>query len=197
MAKLIRVALAGEGGQGVQSVAEILAEAAYDEGKQALYIPNFGLEQRGGVSVAFLQVSDKRIGSPKFPKGDVVVALSSRAVERTHIYSGPKTLYVYDSSFHLSQEDLPPQAARIISIPALEKSKELHPRVFNIIVMGTVVGLTGIVSYEAAKKGLEKQLGYKFEKNPALRDLNYRALDAGVEMAEQALKGGNVIYAQG
>ena len=40
---LVRIAFAGEGGQGVQSVAEILAEAAYDEGKQTIYIPNFDL----------------------------------------------------------------------------------------------------------------------------------------------------------
>ena len=72
---LVRVALAGEGGQGVQSVAEILAEAAYNENKQAIYIPNFGLEQRGGVSIAFIQVSDERIGAPKFNKADVVIAM--------------------------------------------------------------------------------------------------------------------------
>ena len=80
---LVRIALAGEGGQGVQSIAEILAEAAYNENQQALYIPNFGLEQRGGVSIAFLQFSDKRIGAPKFQKADIVIALSERAVART------------------------------------------------------------------------------------------------------------------
>ena len=46
MAKVVKIALAGEGGQGVQSIAEILAEAANEQGKQALYIPNFGVEQR-------------------------------------------------------------------------------------------------------------------------------------------------------
>ena len=55
---LVRIALAGEGGQGVQSIAEIMAEAAYENNQQALYIPNFGLEQRGGVSIAFIQFSD-------------------------------------------------------------------------------------------------------------------------------------------
>ncbi|ADI00849.1 MULTISPECIES: 2-oxoacid:acceptor oxidoreductase family protein [Syntrophothermus] len=195
MRPLTRVVLAGEGGQGVQAVAEILAEAAYNEGKQALYIPNFGLEQRGGVSVAFIQVGDKRIGAPKFPKGDVVVALSGRAVLRTHQYSGPNTIYVYDSSFKLEHDDLPPEARRILSIPALEKAKELHPRVFNIVVMGAVLGFTDIVSYEAAKEALEKQLGYKFQKDPGLRDLNYRALDAGIELAREASKGEEVRYA--
>ncbi|MCR4400189.1 MAG: 2-oxoacid:acceptor oxidoreductase family protein [Syntrophomonadaceae bacterium] len=196
MAKLTRVALAGEGGQGVQVVAEIIAEAAYDEGKQAIYIPNFGLEQRGGVSVAFIQVSDTRIGAPKFHTGDVVVALSSRAVRRTHQYSGPQTLYVYDSSFELSPQDYPPQAKQVLGIPALERSKAIHPRVFNIIVMGLVVGLTGIVSYDALKQALDKKLGYKFEKNPALRDMNYQALDAGIEMAREALKGGEFAHAE-
>jgi 2-oxoglutarate ferredoxin oxidoreductase subunit gamma len=52
--KVIKIALAGEGGQGVQSIAEILAEAANEGGKNALYIPNFGVEQRGGVSIAFV-----------------------------------------------------------------------------------------------------------------------------------------------
>ena len=36
MTKAVKIALAGEGGQGVQSIAEILAEAANEQGKQAL-----------------------------------------------------------------------------------------------------------------------------------------------------------------
>jgi hypothetical protein len=84
---LIRIALAGEGGQGVQSVAEILTEAAYNENQQTIYIPNFGLEQRGGVSIAFIQFSDKRIGAPKFNKADAVIALSGRAIGRTAGYN--------------------------------------------------------------------------------------------------------------
>ena len=37
-----KIVLAGEGGQGVQSIAKILVEAGYEAGKQVLYIPNFG-----------------------------------------------------------------------------------------------------------------------------------------------------------
>jgi len=188
---LMRIALAGEGGQGVQSIAEILAEAAYNQNQQAIYIPNFGLEQRGGVSIAFIQFSDARIGAPKFHKADVVIALSERAISRTVGYSGPETLYVYDSGFKISPDELPRIAKRIIGIPAIETAnKELHPRVFNIIIMGAVIGLTNVVSFEAAKEALESKLAYKFDKNPALRDLNYRALEIGKHMAEQALQEG-------
>lgn len=190
---LFRIALAGEGGQGVQSIAEILAEAAYNENKQAIYIPNFGLEQRGGVSIAFLQFSERRIGAPKFQKADIVIALSSRAVERTLTYSGAETLYVYDSSFHLGPDELPEQARQIIDLPAIETANNnLHPRVFNIIIMGAIIGLSNVVSFEAAKEALENKLAYKFEKDPKLRELNYKALEIGQEMGEKALKEGVV-----
>ncbi|MDO4542586.1 MAG: 2-oxoacid:acceptor oxidoreductase family protein, partial [Bacillota bacterium] len=65
MSDLKRIMLAGEGGQGVQSVAAILSEASYAAGREVMYIPNFGVEQRGGVSIAFMQISDEVIGSPK------------------------------------------------------------------------------------------------------------------------------------
>lgn len=188
---LTRIALAGEGGQGVQSVAEILAEAAYNENKQTIYIPNFGLEQRGGVSIAFIQFSDSRIGAPKFNKADAVIALSERAVDRTLGYSDANTLYVYDSSFNVTSEDLPKEAKKIIAIPAVETANnELHPRVFNIIIMGAVIGLTNVVAFDSAKNALEKKLGYKFEQNPKLRELNFRALEIGKQMAEKSLKEG-------
>ncbi len=98
MPELTRIALAGEGGQGVQVVGEILAEAAYEAGKEAIYIPNFGVEQRGGVSIAFVQISDKQIGSPKFKKADLLVVLSPRGVERTKSFLTHETKYIYDSS---------------------------------------------------------------------------------------------------
>lgn len=188
---LIKVALAGEGGQGVQSIAEIIAEAAYNANKQTIYIPNFGLEQRGGVSIAFIQVSDKRIGAPKFFKADIVVALSERAVCRTSEFSDSNTIFVYDSSFSIPEEERPKEFRKFIGIPALETAnRDLHPRVFNIIIMGAVIGLSNLVSFEAAKDALEHKLAYKFEKNPALRDLNYQALEIGKELAEKALQEG-------
>ncbi|MGE5395915.1 MAG: 2-oxoacid:acceptor oxidoreductase family protein [Chitinophagales bacterium] len=192
---LIKIALAGEGGQGVQSVAEILAEAAYNEGKQAIYIPNFGLEQRGGVSIAFLQVSDKRIGAPKFNKADIVVALSERAVVRSHNYSGPDTIFVYDSSFSVQPEELPPVYKTLIDIPAIENSKRLSTRVFNVIIMGAVLALNEIVSFDSVREALQKKLGYKFEKNAELRELNFKALDVGRQLIKEKMKGGEKVCA--
>ncbi|HHT49656.1 MAG TPA: pyruvate oxidoreductase subunit gamma [Firmicutes bacterium] len=93
-----KIIIAGEGGQGVQSIGELLAEAAFRSGKQALYIPNFGVEQRGGVSVAYVQIADGAIGAPKFQKADLLAVLSKRAAERTKGYLRPGSIYLYDQS---------------------------------------------------------------------------------------------------
>lgn len=183
--RLLKVAMAGEGGQGVQAAAEILAEAAFLDGREALYIPNFGVEQRGGVSVAFVQIapSGHPIPAPKFRTGDVVVALSDRAIRRAADYVGSETTFVYDSSIQGAEDDLPGQAARTIGIPALRTAAQsLHPRVFNILILGAILGLTRALDLEAVKAALENRLGYKFAKEPSLRDLNYRALETGLKM---------------
>ncbi len=188
MAKAVKIILAGEGGQGVQSVAEIIAEAANEQGREALYIPNFGVEQRGGVSVAYLQIGDEPIGAPKFLTGDIVVALSDRAVHRTRQYVGPDTVFVYDSGIEGVEDAIPTNAKKVLAIPAIDVAKsELHPRVFNIIIMGAVIKATGVVPEDRAKDAIEKKLGYKFEKNPKLRELNFKAIDRGAELVAGAL----------
>ncbi|MBZ4687593.1 MAG: 2-oxoglutarate ferredoxin oxidoreductase subunit gamma [Clostridia bacterium] len=188
MAKGVKIALAGEGGQGVQSVAMILTEAAYAMGKEALYIPNFGVEQRGGVSVAFVQIDDEKIGSPKFKTADIVVALSDRAVRRTTMYCDQETLFFYDDNIEDVEEDLPKNSKKVVALPAIKVAKEeLHPRVFNVVVMGAVIGATGVVTEEKAKEALESKLGYKFEQNPELREMNFKALQRGMEIVKEVM----------
>lgn len=238
MAKVIKVALAGEGGQGVQSIAEILAEAANDEGKNALYIPNFGVEQRGGVSIAFVQISDGAIGAPKFQKADILIPLSPRSVKRTRMYAGEDTIYIYDNSLvqegevndnivglqyfdvtppcptaehpnsdlqadliagepktcsftkpgpGVNEADIP-KVKKVIAIPANDIAKnELHPRVFNMIVLGAVIAATGVLPMETIKTALETKLGDKFKANPELRKMNFQALERGYDLIKGAM----------
>ena len=91
-----------------------------------------------------------------------------------------------DSSKEKDQVKLPEKAANIIGIPANDIAKnELHPRVFNIIILGTLLKATAVVPLERIKEAIETKLGDKFEKNPALRELNYKALDKGMSLVER------------
>lgn len=87
----MKILIAGVGGQGAQTAAQAIAKAAFKEGKKVLYIPNFGVEQRGGASIAFVIVSEKPVVYPKFRTADVLGLLSDKIKERTKRYQGPKT----------------------------------------------------------------------------------------------------------
>lgn len=220
MEKITKVVFAGEGGQGVQLAGELLADAAYVSGLETVYIPNFGVEQRGGVSIAFVQVAKERIGAPKFAKADILVVLSPRSVERTRGYLKPGTIYVYESSTieapmimdqavgiqgydtvapeafatmagnHQGEPVTPPQVPdlKLLGIPAAGIAKtEFSPRVFNIIILGLVVELIGIIPLEKVIEALERKLGAKFQENPSLRELNLKALYKGTEYSKSAV----------
>jgi len=178
-----KIVVAGEGGQGVQSVAKILVEAGYEAQKHVLYIPNFGVEQRGGVSIAFCQISDEEIGEPRFSKGDIVVMLSDRAIDRCSCYVDENTTVIYDSSVCTIKPEL--NAKEIIGLPANQiANDELHTRVFNIIILGIILKATGVVGIDYAKTAMEKALGKKFDARPELRELNYKAIERGISLLE-------------
>ncbi len=181
----VKMVLAGEGGQGVQSIAKILVEAGYEAQKNVLYIPNFGVEQRGGVSIAFCQIADEKIGEPRFSKSDIAILLSDRAIERCSTYIDKNTTVIYDSSVCTIKPEV--EAKEVIAIPANEiANKELSARVFNIIVLGALLNATKVVSMDNIKSSMEYALGKKFAAKPELRELNYKALERGMSLIEKA-----------
>lgn len=178
-----KIVLAGEGGQGVQSIAKILVEAGYEAGKQVLYIPNFGVEQRGGVSIAFCQIADEIIGEPRFSKGDIVIMVSDRAIDRCMTYVDKNTTIIYDSSVCTKKPEA--DCKQIIGIDANKIANEdptLGARVFNIILLGVIQAATKVLGIDDIKNSMEVALGKKFVQKPELREKNYKALEVGIEL---------------
>ena len=65
--------------------------------EKKLYIPNFGIEQREYLP-AFVQIGTETVGSPKFEHAHLVVALSSRSLERLQGYMNEDSIILFDSS---------------------------------------------------------------------------------------------------
>lgn len=61
---MIRILLAGQGGQGVLSAGKMLAESGLWEGKEVSYLPAYGPEMRGGTANCSVIISDEEIASP-------------------------------------------------------------------------------------------------------------------------------------
>ena len=74
---MIRILLAGQGGQGVLSAGKIIAESGLHEGKEVSYLPAYGPEMRGGTANCSVIVSDEEIASPLCNEPDVLVAMNA------------------------------------------------------------------------------------------------------------------------
>ena len=88
---MVKILLAGDGGQGIQLLSDVICRAAIEHGLYAASIPNYGLEQRGGVSLAFVQIGAKEIIYPKFTKPDILLIMSEQARERAKQYQLAET----------------------------------------------------------------------------------------------------------
>lgn len=155
----MNILFAGEGGQGVQAIAEILARAAFLDGKQSLYIPNFGVEQRGGVSLAFVVIDTNPVVYPKFAKADLLLILSNRSFERVSQYIGEKT--------------------EIIRGPGIKDGIKttLPTKVWNILLLGRVNKLRKIVSKESLVEAINLRFKKQFGRDPKLRKMDMEALN--------------------
>ncbi|MDR0444661.1 MAG: indolepyruvate oxidoreductase subunit beta [Treponema sp.] len=75
------VILAGVGGQGVLSVAAIIALAAVDEGLSVRQSEVHGMAQRGGAVLAHLRIASGKISGDLVPKGGADLIVSMEPLE--------------------------------------------------------------------------------------------------------------------
>lgn len=179
-----RILIAGEGGQGIQALATILVRAYFALNKKVVYLPNFGVEQRGGVSLAFVQVSKLPTDFPKFQKADIVVLFSPRARGRIENYFKKDTLLIFDNSL-VTEKQLENIKAEKMAVPATYLAKQkLIPRVFNIIMLGALAAEIGGVKNKVFEKEIIKIFEAKIKKEPQLKHFNIRAFELGQNIAE-------------
>lgn len=178
-----KIIISGEGGQGVQSIAKIIAYTAFLQGKKAVYVPYFSTEKRGGVTEAWAQIGDVAPGYPKFAKADLWVALSQRAVPRIFNYLQDDTKIIVNSFLVKDVTQIAKWQPKQIDAGRIAKEELKKPRVFNMIMMGAMVKAIPGLDKDKFLAGIEKQFKSKYEKDPALKDLNNKAFEIGYNLA--------------
>lgn len=181
----LKIMLVGEGGQGIQTVAKILTRAAFKNKYHASYIPNFGTEQRGGVSLSFVQVSKDTIISPKFKTADIFIIVSNRDVERSLRYIGPQTHVLYDD--HLIKKasitKLQARSKNFVPINAFNlATSEFSERSFNVIILGILIGLVDPDLKEAVIDEMHAKFEKYYTKKKSLKEDNQKAFETGLRL---------------
>ena len=170
----------GSGGQGVITAAIILAEAAVlHEGLEAVQTQAYGAAARGGATRSDVIIADTPINFPKVVQPNVLVCLTQEAYNKFVGIIRPGGLLVTDSRF--VQPNLKVDAIQH-QIPMYRTVMENigKPIVFNICMLGMIVGLTDLVRPASILKVLERRIPSGF------LEMNRQALALGLELGRQA-----------
>lgn len=177
MKQRLRLVFSGSGGQGVITAAIILAESAVIQEKQnAVQTQVYGAAARGGSTRSDVIISDAAINYPKVDQPNILVCLTQAAY---NAYSGiirPGGLLLTDPRFveiHRKVDAVQREIPMFQNI--MEKIGK--PIVFNICMLGTILGLTSIVKAESVLKALETRIPENF------LSMNRKAMEIGLKLA--------------
>lgn len=172
----MEIRLAGEGGQGMILAGIILAEAAaiYDN-IRAVQTQSYGPEARGGASKSEVVISRDEIDHPEVIGADVLVALSQEACDKYAPNLKKDGLLIVDEE---KVGRVPVTSA--VKVPIIRLAQETTGRTItaNVVALGVLVGLTGVVSRGAIEKAVAARAPKGTE------GINLAALAKGFEMAQ-------------
>ena len=172
----------GAGGQGLILAGVIMAEAAsiYD-GKQAVQSQSYGPEARGGASKSEVIISDGPIDYPKATVVDALLALTQEACDKYSHDLKEGGILLIDSDL-VTREPKGNFKVTKFNITNTAKNEVGREIVTNIVALGAMVALTGVISKESAEKAVLSRVPEAF------LELNKKAFNLGYEKALAANK---------
>jgi len=192
------VILAGVGGQGVLSVASIIAHAALSEGLAVRQSEVHGMAQRGGAVLAHLRIADGKIPGDLVPKGGADLIISMEPLESLRYLSWLKKdgavvaasqPFVNISNYPDIQEIISTikrlPVWRLVEADALAKEAGLS-RAVNTVMVGASSFFLPLKS-----KSLEKTIAEVFsKKGETVVKANTKAYHLGQTAAKARVKAG-------
>ncbi len=170
----------GSGGQGVITASIILSEAAVlYENLTAVQSQSYGAEARGGATRSDVIISDSIIHFPKVIQPNVLVCLTQTAYGKFYPIVRPGGLLITDTRFVQTEKKVDARQKELQMYETV-MAKIGKPIVFNICMLGAVIGLTGLVKPESIMKSLENRIPADF------LDMSRKALDIGLGLGEEA-----------
>ena len=168
------IAIGGLGGQGVLFMGRLLAETAFREGREVVWMPSYAAEKRGGNVWCNVIVSDEKIGAIFIARPTMAVAMSPAALVKFESTMKPGGLLVVNQS--LVQSSVSREDIRVLYVSVSTAAAELgDDSVGNLIILGALVAGCPVVSMA----GLTAVLDSMLSGNQERLKLNKQALHKG------------------
>lgn len=174
----------GRGGQGVVTAAELIALAAFYDGKESQAFPFFGVERSGAPIVAFARISNHKIKTrQQIYHPDFLIIQDDSLISDEGILSGvsSQTKLLINSSktkeeiFSELKNNKNIKLANIYTAPATEIALEfIGKNLVNTIILGALAKRSGLFSLAALKTAVTYKLA---SKGAAILQKNLAAID--------------------
>ncbi|UXD21249.1 indolepyruvate oxidoreductase [Ignicoccus pacificus DSM 13166] len=182
----LNVVISGVGGQGLITLANIIAKASLKAGTPVVVAETHGLSQRGGTVIVHVRLGE--VSAPLIPKGEGDLMLSMELIEALR-YSdylrGGATAIVNDYLLPPSLPDVQVptrdeilkamNGIKVVTVNATQRALELgNARVANIVLLGRALK-EGVFEGFFGKEEVEEVLK---EMWPKAYELNLKALNS-------------------
>jgi 2-oxoglutarate ferredoxin oxidoreductase subunit gamma len=172
----VEVRLAGSGGQGIALAGLVLAEAAgVFDGREVAMAQSYGPEARGGASKAEIIISDSPIDYPLCTHVDILLVMNQEACDVYCWDLNPGAMAIVDKDLVTH-----PPSSRAVALPFTSVARDKLKRAVmaNVVALGAISELTGLVTRRSLEKSLLKRL-------PAgTHELNKKALRLGASLVK-------------
>ena len=166
---MIEIRLHGRGGQGVVTAAELLATAAFSDGKHTQAFPTFGSERMGAPVTSFVRISDEKIRlRSQIYEPDYVIVQDSTLIGIVDVFAGLKKGGIVLINTEKQPGELKiKESGNAKTIPATKIAIEILGRpIPNTVFIGAFAGLTVLISMVGIKKAMTSRFkGEIAEKN--------------------------------
>ncbi len=156
---MLQIRIHGRGGQGVVTAAEMLAVAAFEQGRHAQAFPSFGSERTGAPVVAFCRIAEKPIRSREpVLAPDVLIVQDATLLNQVDVFQGLALngYVLINSRKSFDELGLGEMVARyrherLLTVPASDIARRHLGRPLpNAVLLGGLAALAGgLVSLEA------------------------------------------------
>jgi len=180
---MIEIRFHGRGGQGAVIASELLAYAAFEDGKEPQSFPFFGVERRGAPVTAYARIDDKPIGvRTSIERPDVVVVLDPGLLKTTPVTDGIKDGGLLLVNSRDAPETLKaPASVRRATVDAgrIALAHGLGSAtlpIVNTAVLGALARASGVVSLPAVEHAIESHVPTKPKENSAAAEDGFHAV---------------------
>jgi 2-oxoacid:acceptor oxidoreductase gamma subunit (pyruvate/2-ketoisovalerate family)/2-oxoacid:acceptor oxidoreductase delta subunit (pyruvate/2-ketoisovalerate family) len=187
---MIEIRFHGRGGQGGVVASELLAQAAFLDGKRPQSFPFFGVERRGAPVTAYSRIDEHPIRlRTAVTTPDLVVVLDPGLLRAVAVTDGLR-----DGGMLITNSRLPPER---VAVPAHTRVATVDARsiavahglgsptlpIVNTVMLGAVARASGVVSLSAVERAIEQFVPARpVENREAARD-GYDSVRVGMGRA--------------